>query len=98
LSDVVESVELKTARVGDAHEALGRLRPEFLRPRGKPSGDLEGAAPIVYVNGVRQGGPEMLRSVPVDAIREIRYLSGSAAASRFGKYDPAGVIAVETWR
>ena len=98
VSDVVESVELQTARVGDAHEALVRLRPEFLRPRGKLSRDPEGGAPIVYVNGIRQGGPEMLRSVPIAAIREIRYLSGQAAAARFGRYDRAGVIAVETWR
>jgi hypothetical protein len=98
-SDVLGSVEIETARVNNAHEAVMRLRPEFLRQRSRPSkDDPSGALPMVYVNGVRQGGPDMLRSIPVAAILDIRYLTPTTASDQFGPYYPAGVIAVRTRR
>ena len=98
-SDVLGSVEIGTARVDDAHEAVMRLRPEFLRHRSRPSkDDPSGALPMVYLNGVRQGGPEMLRTIPVAAILDIRYLNPTTASSQFDRYYPAGVIAVRTRR
>ena len=98
-SDALECGEIQSARVDNAYEAVVRFRPEFLRPRGAPAAtDPNGAAPMVYVNGVREGGPEMLRTIPVAAIVEVRYLSATAASDRFGPLHPGGVIAVRTRR
>ena len=53
-------------------------------------------APVVYLDGVKQGGTEMLRSIPIAPIYEIRYLSATAASALFGWFYPGGVIAVRT--
>ena len=98
-SDALGCPEILSVRVDNAYDAVMRFRPEFLRPRGGPAAaDLNGAAPMVYVDDVRQGGPEMLRTIPVGAIVEIRYLSATAASDRFGPLYPGGVIAVRTRR
>lgn len=98
-SDALGSGEIGSARVDNAYEAVMRLRPEFLRPRGAAAAtDADGGAPVVYVDDVKQGGPEMLRTIPVAAIAEIRYLSAMAASDRFGPLHPGGVIAVRTRR
>ena len=98
-SDRLASVEIGSAQVQDAHEAVVRLRPEFLRQRSRPTADEPGGAyPMVYVNGVREGGPETLRTIPAGAVVEIRYVSPTAASDEFGRYYAAGVIAVRTRR
>ena len=98
-SDALACGEIRSARVDDAYEAVMRFRPEFLRPSGAPAAaDPGGAAPVVYVDDVRQGGPEMLRTIPVTAIVEIRYLGATTAADRFGPLYAGGVIAVRTRR
>ena len=98
-SDVLELREISAAQVSNAHEAVLRLRPEFLRQRARPSSDQPtGAFPTVYVNGVREGGPEMLRTIPARVVMEIRYLGPTAASSQFGPFHPDGVIAVRTKR
>jgi hypothetical protein len=98
-SDVLGSAEIQTVSLNNALEAVMRFRPEFLRTHGSPAavGPNAGIA-MVYLDGIRQGGPDALRSIPAAAIYEIRYLSASAAADQYGPYYPGGVIAVRTRR
>ena len=98
-SDILAASEIQTERVDDAHQAVLRFRPEFLRGRAAPGlADPAGAAPVVYLNGVRQGGADMLRTIPARAILEIRYLTPTVASEQFGPYHTGGVIAVRTRR
>lgn len=98
-SDALDCAEIRSARVDNAYEAVMRFRPEFLRPRGAVSvADPSGGAPMVYVDNVRQGGPDMLRTIPTGAIVDIRYLSATTASDRFGPLYPGGVIVVRTRR
>ena len=98
-ADVLGYVEMQSAPVNNAHEAVVRFRPEFLKRRADRSiGDPTESAPVVYLDGVRQGGTEMLNSIPVGSIVEIRYLTSIAASAQLGRYHPAGVIAVRTRR
>lgn len=98
-SDVLDGVEIESARVNNAHEAVVRLRPEFLKRReASTASDPNGGLTTVYLNGVRQGGLDMLFSIPAGAILEIRYLSAIAAASAFGPYHRGAVISVRTKR
>ena len=98
-SDVLGSAELGSVNLDNALEAVLRFRPEFLRSHGSPASvDPNAGMPTVYLNGVRQGGPDALRSIPVAAVREIRYLSASSAADQYGPYYAGGVIAVRTRR
>jgi hypothetical protein len=95
-ADVLGRVELQSASVANAFEAVMRFRPQFLKRRMDwPAGEGTDGA-VVYLDGVKQGGTEMLRSIPILPIYEIRYFSATAASALFGPFYPAGVIAVRT--
>jgi hypothetical protein len=97
MSDLLAATEIQSAQVNDAHEAVLRFRPEFLKGRAAPGlGNPQGAAPVVYLNGVRQGGADMLRTIPARAVLDIRYLTPAVASEQFGPYYTGGVIAVRT--
>lgn len=96
-TDLLAFVELQTVTVSNAYEAVSRLRPEFLRRRGVPKpNDPSGGLPVVYVDGVKQGGAESLLTIPSRVIVEIRYFGEIAATDQFGPYHAGGVIAVRT--
>lgn len=95
--DVLLAPEIVASRVVDAYQAVMRLRPEFLRWRGSDSG-VPGQGPVrVFLDDVEIGGPDALRQVSLDAVTQIRFISASEAAIRFGT-DRAGggVILVST--
>ena len=96
-SDVLGHTEIQSVSVNTAHEAVIRFRPEFLRRRAEPAPtDPNGGMPVVYLDGVRQGGADALRTIPARVIVEIWYLTAAAASDQFGPYYPGGVIAVRT--
>lgn len=95
----------------NAYDVVQRLRPRFLRSRGTSSMRSAGpegtsaAAPtgsqftaVVYVDGVRMGGPEALRNVPSTILQSITYVSGTDATTRYGTGHGGGVIEVVTKR
>jgi len=93
--DVLRSVEIQSDPVGidNAYDAVIRLRPHFLR-----SGLGVPEPPVVYLNDMRQGGPDQLGSIPVSVILEIRYFTPINADLQFHTYNPGGAIAVITHR
>jgi hypothetical protein len=83
--------------MGNAYEVVQRLRPGWLRTRGRISIQYPTAQnPVVYVDNIRFGSPNSLRQVSVDAIEEIRYMGASEATTRFGTGHAGGVILVRT--
>ena len=88
--------EMKSAQVANAHEAVSRLRPQFLRRHWPTMANNGEGQPVIYLDGVRQGGIDMLRSIPANALYEIRYLSSTAANAEFGRWHPGGVISVRS--
>ena len=98
-ADLILPSEIEGAQVPNAYEAISRLRPEFLKPRGLQTPETpNGRLPSVFVNDVEQREIDALRTVPAAAIVEIRYLSASAATPEFGRQHSGGVIAVRTRR
>jgi hypothetical protein len=97
-SDVIGPDELNTVRVATAYEVVERLRPVFLRGRGQTSLTGDPVYPIVYVDGMRQGGPEALRRVPSQDVGQIRYITARDATTRWGTGHAAGAIEVTTRR
>jgi hypothetical protein len=95
---VVTAGEIEASGTRNALDALRRLRPELLIRRNDAvaSADPYRGYAVVYLNGVLQGGVDVLGTIPVAAITEIRYVSSTAGADRFGKRHPGGVIAVST--
>ncbi|HET9984868.1 MAG TPA: hypothetical protein VFQ38_14820 [Longimicrobiales bacterium] len=89
--------ELVATNASSAFDAVERLRPEFLRPRGTSS--LSTGAPdlpAVFLDGIHAGGLEMLRALRPTEIELIRFVSAADATTRYGTGYPGGVIEVVT--
>jgi hypothetical protein len=95
--NVLSQAEIEDVELAWTYEAVLRLRPEWLRTRGHRSmTQTETVGAIVYLDGVRLGGLNALRSVRTADVREIRYLTASEATTRFGTGVSGGVIHVLT--
>ena len=96
--EVLTAAEIVASRVTDVYQAVTQLRPEFLRRRSAnvvatPSASVRVA---VYVDEMPFGTSESLRYIPLDRVRQIRYVSSTEANLLFGGSHPAGVIVVTT--
>lgn len=83
----------------DAHDAIRRLRPNWLRYRGQAvlvGTDRESLR--VYVNRNFFGDADSLKQLFVRDIQEIRYLDARQATLRFGTDHTVGAILVTTRR
>ena len=95
--DVISAEEIQGGQFRDVYNAVERLRPQFLRSRGATSTrDVEGNLPIVFVDEQRLGAVASMRGLPVDNVREIRFIAPRDATTRWGTGYTAGVIMVVT--
>jgi hypothetical protein len=97
--DVITREELAQNTATDAYSLVQRVRPDFLRPQRGPT-TINGAEQtvVLYVDGVRRGGPEILRTLRPEDLAEIRFITGRDATTRWGTDHGAGVIAITTRR
>lgn len=96
-SDILARAEIEASRATNAYELLQQLRPQFLRNRGAQSvKDPRAGYAVVYINDMPHGDLEILRSVSVTEIDEIRYISAADATTRWGTGHTGGVIQVRT--
>jgi outer membrane cobalamin receptor len=94
-SDVLTRAEIESSRAANAYELLQQLRPQFLRSRGAFSvNDPRGGFPVVYINDMPHGDLNALRSILIEEIDEIRYISAADATTRWGTGHAGGVIQV----
>ena len=81
------------------YEAIRMQRPQWLTKRGvlsaRPGGDGD---IVVYQDGVRTGGPEVLRRLPPEAIESVHFMAAADATTRFGTDHPHGAIIVVSRR
>jgi hypothetical protein len=87
--NLISTEELLTQRAVDCYRAIEQLRPQWRRRRA-------GESPQVYVNGSRRGALSELRTFQTDDIREIRFINGPDATTRWGTGHRAGVIELIT--
>lgn len=109
-SNLITAEEIRAEEgISTAYEAVRRLRPRFLRgrtgargtsgatnPRNRVSSAGDTSGVVVYLNGVKAGGVEVLRRVEAAAVTEIRFIGGRDATTRYGTGHGAGVIEVST--
>jgi hypothetical protein len=96
---VLTAAEIVASRVTDVYQAVSQLRPEFLRRRVSMPAPRYGMVSVaVYLDELQFGGAESLRSIPLERVRVIRYISPIDADLRWGGHHPAGVILVTTQR
>jgi len=93
--DVITYEQIQNVNVSTAMEVIERLRPEYVRGRGRTSFDgPDTQLPVVYVDGVRAGGVDALRNISAHDVREIRYVNATDATTRYGTGHTGGVIEV----
>lgn len=93
---VLTQDEIGTTPVATIYDAVNRFRPRFLQPHA--TGSTRQAYAIVYVDGVRRGNFDVLRSLPAGSLIEVRYLNPTDATTRYGLDVPGGVLDVITVR
>jgi hypothetical protein len=87
--------EIRTSSASNLYDVIRSHRPEWLIKRGQTSINLEGDI-VVYVDNVALGGPESLKSIDVQSVQFVRFLSASEAQMRFGVGHMHGAIVVTT--
>jgi hypothetical protein len=93
--DGITAAEIEKIPAASAFDVIQRLRPEFLRSRARiPGGTAESGAPLVYVDGIRAGGLDVLRTIAARDVHEIRRLSAPDATTRYGPGHSSGVIEI----
>lgn len=110
-TNVLTAAEIQQAnRAQHAFDLIRALRPNWLQIRGIQS--LGGAAErrsgerepttrtavdvMIYVDGLRMGGPAILREILASDVREARYLGPTEASARFGTDHTGGAILITT--
>lgn len=88
--------EVRTSQVSDAYQLIQNLRPSWLRtPRG-PTSINNHIDVAVFKDGVRLGSREALSSIPVIAIRTLRFYTAVEARQKFGGQTGTGAIEIYT--
>src|SRR5437660_749998 len=95
-----EEIERANLATSNAYDVVEQLRPRWFATRGiakipgSASAPLQGASVRVWVNEHNAGGPDFLSTIPVEAVLELRWLSSTEAAGRYGRSDGVTVIVV----
>lgn len=92
-SNFISPEEFQQAAVmGDAWQAIERLRPAWLRQRA----GVGSAA--VFLNGQRYGDLGSLRGLPAADLESARFISAADATTLYGTGYPAGIIDLRSRR
>lgn len=90
-----EIAELK-GRAANAFDAVQSLRPRWLRARdvylgGHPSSMVRSQGAHVYLNDLDQGDVEYLKTIPIELVVELRWISATEAG-RYGPTNGPGIV------
>jgi hypothetical protein len=94
---VITAPELSRSRAANAYDAITHMRPELLRTRSPGSlVYFVARRPAVAVDNTLVGDVEVLRTIPIDGLSRIEYVSAWQAAKRYGLSFGNGVMLLET--
>ncbi|MFL5483241.1 MAG: hypothetical protein ACJ8AK_13760 [Gemmatimonadaceae bacterium] len=88
---VISQDEAAYANAETAYDIVEHLRPQFFAAAGGTS--FTGL--LVYINGIRAGGSEVLRGIAAGRVKEIRLLSPREATLVLGSGHSAGALMVK---
>ena len=96
-SRVITEQEITAANESNAYDVVAKLRPNFLKTRGRSTINASASEyASVFLDGQLYGDLSALHNIAATQIREIRYISGTDAVTRYGMQYGAGVIDVRT--
>lgn len=85
-ANLITEAELVESNTLDAYQAIRRLRPNWLTTRA----GMEDA--VVHIDGIRLNGINDMRDIQVSTLREMAYLTGPDATTRYGTGYRGGLI------
>lgn len=94
--DVLTRAQLESVNHLNAHDAIRRLRPLWLRTeRGQDSFDRQAMRGVrVYLDRVNIGNADALRNISIENVQEIRFLDKRKATTEFGLDHAEGAILI----
>jgi hypothetical protein len=93
---VITQDEIDSSHAVTAYEAVHRLRPMMLTPRGAVALGNPNDLPNVYVDEQYYGDATSLRNIAAMTIESIKFYTGSEAQYKYGRGNAAGVIGIHT--
>ncbi|MES2179875.1 MAG: glycosyl hydrolase 115 family protein [Gemmatimonadota bacterium] len=94
---VLTEKDFADLHVETAYEAVEALRSNWLHERGTLTLTGTPSVVLVYLDNVKFGPVETLRTLPLHRVSSMRRLDGVEAQARYGIGHASGVIEVETW-
>ena len=96
-SSLITADEITDSHESNAYDAINRLRPLFLKSRGRTTLNTGASGyATVFVDGQVYGNLNTLKGIPAPQIKQIHYYNGPDAVTRYGMQYGSGVIAVDT--
>jgi hypothetical protein len=96
-ANVITAPELAGNQAGSTYQAIRHIRPELFRSRDNGSLMLfNPQSPAVAVDNTLVGGIEVLRTIPVDQVVHVEYISARKAANRYRTTFRDGLLLVQT--
>ena len=94
-STLITAEEIERTGMGNAFDAVQRLRPRWLRAREVLS--LDNNAPRmaqirVYIDDRDQGDLEYLKTIPAERILTLEFVSSNEAGARYGPSEGPGIV------
>jgi hypothetical protein len=100
--NIITRAEIDVTPAHSAYELVSRLRPTWLRataPGSISGGAIRSQVTLVYLDDIRLGGVEALRTIGTLPIRSIRFLDATEAGivlRDIGTQPIAGAIVIRT--
>jgi hypothetical protein len=102
--DVITQDQIVRSKTTNAYELIATISPKMFTAHGAattrgdqpPTPGRQALPVVVYVDNVKVGLIDELRTIGKIDLKEIRYLSPRVATDRWGEGHPGGVIYVTT--
>jgi hypothetical protein len=92
--DKVTSEEILSVPGSTAYDLVYKLRPDWLRSRGTATmvGGSQNGGTLVYLDGVKMGGLDALRTINSRGINGIEWVPGNKAAMILSDVGSAAIV------
>ena len=102
--DVITEDQIVRSKATNAYDVIATISPKMFTAHGAattrgdqpPTPGRQALPVVVYVDNVKVGPVEELKTLGKVDVKEIRYLSPRVATDRWGEGHPGGVIYVTT--
>ena len=91
--NIITAAELETVEELNAYEAVQRLRPNWLRTRGRVSMQTQQGIQL-YIDGIHRGYVSELVNIRANAVQRMQRLSAREATARYGTDHVDGAVLV----